>query len=134
MAASQPDHVLRVPMFGNFVGQNLTVVEIKEVRRGVVGVESREIFRAEVRVRLFSRQDSEDEREIRVIAAQQVQPAEIVSIGARHRRKVSIQLVVGFGEQVAVEIGEDARELANHAMDYEFLLIVENNSQRKAPE
>ena len=77
---------------------DLAIVEVQKIGRGVVGFKRCEIFRAEVRVRLLAWQDGEEEREVRVIAVQQVQPAEVLSVIPGHCRKVSIQLVVGLSE------------------------------------
>ena len=56
--------------------RHLAVMQIQEVRRGVVGFEHGQIFGAEVRIDFLARQDREQERQVGVIGVQQIQPAQ----------------------------------------------------------
>ena len=98
--------------------RHFAVVQIQEVGRAVVGFKHRQIFRAEVRVRLLARQDGEQKRQVGVVGVQQIQPAEVQRIVAGNGGEVGVELVVGLGEQIAVRIGEDAGELANELIEF----------------
>src|SRR5271170_7954663 len=84
-----------------------------------------------MRIRRFAWEDGEEKREISIVAVQEVETTEILNIVPRHRREEGIELVVGFGEEIPVGIGEDAGELADQAIDNGLFAVVENNGQRE---
>ena len=92
---------------------HLAVVQVQEVRRVVVGLENRQILGVEVLIPSLAGQDGEEERQVGVVAVEQVQLAEVLRVVARHRSEERIELVVGLGEQCAVRVGEDTCELAD---------------------
>ena len=96
---------------------DLTIVKVQEIGRGIVCLKRSEILHTEMRARFLARQNGEEKRNIRVIAVQQIKSAKVLSIVSRHRREVGIQLVVGLGEQIPVEVREDAAELPDQAID-----------------
>src|SRR5262249_50696604 len=90
---------------------NVAGVQVEEVGRAGVGFDDWQGFRAELRIRLFTGQDRKQERQVRIICVQQKQFPEIQCIVARHDGEISVQLVVGFGKQIAIRVGEDTGEL-----------------------
>ena len=72
----------------------------------------RQVLRAEMRVRLLAGKDRKEKRQVGIVGVQQIQLAEVQRIVARHGGEVGVELVVGFREQIAVRVGEDASELA----------------------
>jgi hypothetical protein len=86
-------------------------MQIQKVGRVVVGFDHCQALRAKKSVRLFASEDREQEGQVRVVGVQQIQLAKVQSIVARDDGKISVQLVVRFGKEIAVSIGEDTREL-----------------------
>ena len=87
---------------------NVAGVEVEKVGRAVVGFDDCQVLCAEMRVRLFTGKDRKQKRQIGVIRVQQIEPAEVHRIVAWHGGEIGIQLVVGFGKQIAVGVGENA--------------------------
>src|SRR5271169_5484651 len=85
---------------------NVAGMEVEIVRRAVVGFEHSQVLRTEMRVRLFAGKNRKKKRQIGVIRVQQIQLAKVQRIVAGHGGKVSVQLVVGFREQIAVGVSE----------------------------
>ena len=65
----------------------------------------------------------------RVIRIQQVESAEIECVVSGDRGEVGVQLVVCFGKQAAVRIGEDAGELTHQPLELRPVPAVENDGQ-----
>src|SRR5580698_343454 len=87
---------------------NVAGVQVEKVGGAVVGFDDCQALRAEIWVGLFARQDRKQKRQVGVVRVQQIQPAEVERIIARHSGEVSVQLVVGFNKQIAVRVCEDA--------------------------
>ena len=71
-----------------------------------------------MRVRLLAGKDREQKRQVGVVCVQQIQPAEVERIVARHSGEVSVQLVVGFNKQIAVRVGEDASKFPHELIEF----------------
>jgi transcriptional regulator with XRE-family HTH domain len=66
-----------------------------------------------------------------VVAVEEQEPPEVLRIVARHCRKESVELVVSFGEQRSICVGEDAGKLANLPVQHCTAAIVENDGKRE---
>src|SRR6202050_431548 len=97
---------------------NVAGVQVEEVGRAVVGFDDCQALRAEMRVRLFTGKDRKQKRQIGVIRIEQVQLAEVQRVVARHGGEISVQLVIGFREQIAVRVGEDASKLGHKLIEF----------------
>src|SRR5216683_2683568 len=97
---------------------NVAGVQVEEVGRAVVRFDDCQVLRAEMRVCLFTGKDRKQKRQVGVVRVQQIQLAEVERIVARHSGEVSVQLVVGFREQIAVRVGEDASERGSEPLQF----------------
>ena len=97
---------------------NFAVMQVEKVRRAVVGFKRGQVLRTEMRVRLLAGQDRKQKGQVGIVCIQQVQLAEIHRIVAGDGGEISVELVVGFGEQIAIGVGEDAGELAHKLIEF----------------
>src|SRR5271166_3995444 len=97
---------------------NVAGMQVEEVGRAVVGFDDCQVLRAEMRVRLFAGKDRKQKREVGVVRVQQIQLPEVHCIIARYGGEISVQLVVGFREQIAVRVGEDASKLGHELIEF----------------
>src|SRR6202165_6095456 len=93
-------------------------VHVEEVGRPVARYEDCQVLRAEMRVRLFAGKDRKQKRQVGVVRVQEIQLAEVHRIVAWHGGEIAIQLVVGFREQIAVGVGEDASKLGHKLIEF----------------
>ena len=64
---------------------DFAVMRVEEIWCLVVGFERRQVFRSQMRVRLFSGKDREQKREVGVVRVQQIQLAQVEGVVARWR-------------------------------------------------
>src|ERR1700722_18520414 len=95
---------------------NVAGMQVEKIWRAVVGFDDCQVLRAEIRVRLFTGKDRKQKRQIGVIRVQQIQLAEVIV--ARHCGEIGVQLVVGFGKQIAVRVSEDASKLGLDLIEF----------------
>ena len=88
---------------------HLAVVQVEEVRRGIVGFKHGKVFGAEMRVDLLAGQDRKEKRQVRIVGLSRYSLRRFERVVAGHRGEVGVELVVGLDEEAAVRIGEDAR-------------------------
>ena len=93
-------------------------MQVQKVWRAVVGFEHCQVLRAEVRVRLLAGKDRKQKRQVGVVRVEQIQLAEVQHIVARYGSEIGVQLVVGFREQIAVGVGEDASKLGDKLIEF----------------
>src|SRR5580704_10287854 len=110
---------------------NVAGVQVEEVGGAVVGFDDCQVLRAEMRVRLFTGKDRKQKRQIGVIRIQQIQFAEVQRIVAGHSGEVCVELVVGFREQIAVRVGEDASKLGHKLIEFCSRPAVQHNRERE---
>src|SRR5580693_6077478 len=99
---------------------NIEGVQVEEVGRAVVGFDDCQVLRTEMRVRLLAGKDRKQKRQIGVIRVQQIQLAKVQRIVAGHGGEIGVQLVVGFGKQIAIRVGEEASELGPELLQFDF--------------
>src|SRR3984885_1572388 len=99
---------------------NVAGVQVEKVGGAVVGFDDCQVFRAEMRVRLFTGKDRKQKRQVGVIRVQQIQLAKVQRIAAWHGGEIGVQLVVRFRKQIAVRVGEEASELGPELLQLGF--------------
>src|SRR5258708_1611189 len=104
-------------------------MEIEKVGCAIVRFKNGQVLGAQVLVPPVSLKDREQEREIRVVRIQKIQSAEIERVVSGYRGEVCVQLVVCFGNQAAVRIGEDARELTDQPLQLAAVAAVDDYGQ-----
>src|SRR5258706_6139706 len=97
---------------------NVAGMQVEEVGRAVVGFDDCQVLRAEMRVRLLAGKNRKQKRQIGVVRVQQIQLAEVQRIVARQSGEVSVQLVVGFREQIAVRVGAEASKFGRQLIEF----------------
>ena len=97
---------------------NVAGVQVEKVGGAVVGFDDCQALRAEVRVRLLAGKDRKEKRKVGVVRVQEIQLAKVQLIIARHSGEVSVQLVVGFREQIAVRVGENASKFRHKLIEF----------------
>ena len=95
---------------------NIAGVQVEKVGSAVVSFDDCQAFRSKKRVRFFAREDRKQERQVRIVRVQQIQLAKVQRVVARHDGEIGVQLIVGFGKQIAVRIREDTGELAHELL------------------
>jgi hypothetical protein len=101
---------------------NLAVMQVKKVGRAVVGFECGQVLRTEMRIRLLAGEDRKEKRQVGIVCVQQIQLAEVQRVVAGNGGEISIELVVGFREQIAVGVGEDASKLSHQLIEFRSCL------------
>src|ERR1700730_6929073 len=96
---------------------NLAVMQVEKVGGTVVGFERGQVFRTEMRVRLFAGQDRKEKRQVGVVRVEQIHLAKVHCIVARHSGEIGVELVVAFREQIAICVGEDCSKLAHESIE-----------------
>src|ERR1700680_2713174 len=99
---------------------NIAGVQVEEVGRAVVGFDDCQVLRAEMRVRLFAREDRKQKGQVGVIRVQQIQLAKVQRIVAGHGGEIGVQLVVGFRKKIALRVCEEASELGPELLQVDF--------------
>src|ERR1700690_3034039 len=99
---------------------NVVGVQVEKVGGAVVGFDDCQALRAEMRVRLLAGKDRKQKRQIGVIHVQQIQLAKVQRIVAGHGGEVCVELVVGFGKQISIRVGEEASELGSELLQLGF--------------
>src|SRR6266849_645761 len=79
----------------------------------LLSVSSAARYRAEMRVRLLAGKDRKQKRQVGIVRVQQIQLPEVERIVARYGSEIGVQLVIGFGKEIAVRVGEDASKLGH---------------------
>src|ERR1700722_11042748 len=85
-------------------------------------------------IRLLAGKDGKEERQVGVVRVQQIQLAQVEHIVSRYGGEVRVELVGGFGEQVAIGIRKDADELGPGVIEFNSRMSVQNNGERKPAE
>src|SRR5271170_173067 len=85
-------------------------------------------------VTFFACDDGEEKRQVGVIGIEQVKPAKIRGVPARHSGEIGVELVVRLYKEIAVRVGEDAGELADKLVRLPFRRRIHNDGQRKVAE
>ena len=101
---------------------NLAVMQVKKVGRAVVGFKRGQVLRTEMRIRLLAGQDRKQKGQVGIVCVQQIQLAEVQRVVARQGGEISVELVVGFREQIAIRIGEDAGKLGHQLIEFRSCL------------
>src|ERR1700722_10992579 len=104
-------------------------MQVQEVRRAIVCLQHCKVLRAKMRVPPLAWQDRKEKAEICVVGVQQIQLAEIHRIVAGHGSEVRVELVVSLNKEIAVCVGEDARELADELVSFALGGRIYNNGQ-----
>src|SRR5438309_11871123 len=95
-------------------------MQVEKVGRAVVGFEYGEVLRTEMRIRLLAGEDRKQKGQVGIVCVQQIQLAEVQRVVARQGREISVELVVGLREQIAIRIGEDAGKLSHQLIEFRF--------------
>src|SRR5579859_856542 len=98
----------------------ITAMQVEEVGRAVVGFDDCQVLRAEMRVRLLAGKDRKQKRQIGVVRVQQIQLAKVQRIVAGHGGEVCVELVVSFGKQISIRVGEEASKLGPELLQVDF--------------
>ena len=97
-------------------------MQVKKVGRAVVGFKRGQVLRAEMRILLLAGEDCKQKGQVGIVCVQQIQPAEVQRVVARQGREISVELVVGFSEQIAIGVGEDAGKLSHQLIEFRSCL------------
>src|SRR5271155_3901272 len=93
-------------------------MQVKKVGSAVVGFKRGQVFRTEMRIRLLAEENRKQKGQVGIVCVQQIQLAEVQRVVARHGGEIRVELVVGFSEQVAIRIGEDAGKLGHQLIEF----------------
>jgi hypothetical protein len=84
---------------------NVAGMQIEKVGRAVVGFDDCQALRPEEGVRLLTRQDRKQEREVGIVGVEQIKFAQVEGVVARYDGEISVQLIVGLCKQISAVEG-----------------------------
>src|SRR5262249_31351444 len=110
--------------------RGVTVVQVQEVRRAVIGFEHGQVFLTQVRVPGRARMERKQEGKVGIVGVQKIEVTQVEGMIPRHRRQESIEKVVALLIELGVMNAEDLIEFRGGPFDHRELWVVDDDGER----
>src|SRR5882724_2763085 len=105
---------------------DIAIMEVKKIRRVVIGFEHRQIFLAEMLIARLATVQRKEKRKIRVVGIEQIQVTEVEDVVAGDCREKCVQKIVFFLVELRVMDAEHFVEFRARAVDLGRVEVIDD--------